>query len=343
MGLGSYQNPYLIAEIGVNHGGDLDKAIEMIDYVAEVGWHCAKFQTYKADKLASKHSPAYWDQAKEPTPSQHELFKKFDKFGLAEYLILSEHCKARGVDFLSTAFDLEAVDELDAIMSFFKVASADITNIPLLRKIASKKKPVILSVGAAEVYEIQRAVFELETHGADYVSLLHCVLNYPTPPEYANLAAIATLARLFPGYEIGYSDHVVPDYEMTALQMSIQMGATVIEKHFTYDRSLTGNDHYHAFDREIGHTFMKKLAAMQELAGTGEISTVSQKSAIRNARRSIVAAETIKKGTVLTEANLTTKRPGSGVPSVYWDDVVGKRAAIDIVEDTVLLWGMFDG
>ena len=343
MDLGRYQQPYLIAEIGVNHGGDLGKAIEMIDQVAEIGWHCAKFQTYKADKLASKNSPAYWDQTKEPTASQHELFKKFDMFGPAEYLILAEHCKARDVDFLSTAFDFEAVDDLNASLPFYKVASADITNIPLLRKIASKNKQVVLSVGAAEVYEIQRAVFELEAHGAVYVSLLHCVLNYPTPPEHANLAAIATLARLFPGYEIGYSDHVVPDEEMTALQMAILMGATVIEKHFTYDRSLTGNDHYHAFDREIGHAFMKKLAAMQELAGTGAISAVSQRSAIRNARRSIVAAETIKKGTILTEANLTTKRPGSGVPSIYWDDVIGKRAATDIAEDTVLLWGMFDG
>lgn len=343
MGLGSYLKPYLIAEIGVNHGGDLDKAIEMINQVAEIGWHCAKFQTYKADKLASKDSPAYWDQAKEPTASQHELFKKFDMFGPEEYMILAKHCKACGVDFLSTAFDLEAVDDLSSSLSFYKVASADITNIPLLRKIASKNKPVVVSVGAAEVYEIQRAVFELETHGAGEISLLHCVLNYPTPSEHANLAAIATLGHLFPGYEIGYSDHVVPDDEMTALQMAIVMGARVIEKHFTYDRSLTGNDHYHAFDRKIGHAFMTKLAEMQELSGTGKISTVSQKSAIRNARRSIVAADTIEKGTLLTEANLTTKRPGWGVPSVYWDDVVGKRAATDIAEDSVLLWGMFDG
>lgn len=343
MALGCYFKPYLIAEIGVNHGGDLGKAIEMIDQVADIGWDCAKFQTYKADKLASKNSPAYWDQTKEPTASQHELFKKFDMFGPEEYLILEEHCKARDVDFLSTAFDSEAVDDLNASLPFYKVASADITNIPLLRKIASKNKPVVLSVGAAEVYEIQRALFELKSHGAADISLLHCVLNYPTPPQNANLAAISTLARIFPDYEIGYSDHVAPDEEMTALQMAIMMGATVIEKHFTYDRSLTGNDHYHAFDIETGHAFMKKLTKMQELAGTGLISTISQKSAIRNARRSIVAANAIKKGAILTEENLTTKRPGTGIPSIYWDDVVGKRAATDIAEDTVLLWGMFNG
>lgn len=340
MSFGSYLHPYLIAEIGVNHGGDLGKAIEMIDQVADIGWHCAKFQTYKADKLASKDSPAYWDQSKEPTSSQHELFKKYDSFGPKEYAALAEHCKTRGVDFMSTAFDLEAVDDLDPLMPFFKVASADLTNVPLLRKVASKKKRVVLSVGAAEIYEIQRAVQELETHGATEVALLHCVLNYPTPAENANLGAIRTLAHTFPGYEIGYSDHVVPDADMSALQLALGMGATIIEKHFTYDRSLTGNDHYHAFDAEIGRAFGTTLKDMQTLAGKGDISTSTQKSAIRNARRSLVAAIPIKEGTIFTEENLTTKRPGSGVPSIYWDDVIGRRASTDIDEDTVIRWGM---
>ena len=341
--LGKYLSPYLIAEIGVNHEGSLEKAKLMIDQIADIGWHCAKFQTYSADKLASKNSPAYWDQTKEPTKTQHELFKKYDAFTLKDYCLLAEHCKRRRIDFLSTPFDNQAVDELSPMMSIIKIASADLTNIPLLRKVASTGKRVVLSIGASEIFEIERAIYELEENGSNGITILHCVLNYPTPPANANLAAIRTLKNKFQKYEIGYSDHIAPDETMSAILTSILMGATVIEKHFTFDRSLPGNDHYHAFDKQIGKEFSQKLRHLQLIAGSGEISAINQRSAVQNARRSIVTTQKIDKGEKFSESNLTTKRPGTGIKSIYWDDIIGLTSTECLEEDTIVNWSMING
>mgnify|MGYP000255213890 CR=1 FL=1 len=189
-----YLNPYVIAEIGVNHEGSLERAKEMIDQVARAGGHAAKFQTYKAATLAAKTtSPAYWDQTKEPTSSQFELFQRWDNFGPAEYAELAAHCKLRGIDFMSTPFSLDAVDMLAPLQKSTKVASADLTNIPLLRKIAKTNTPVIMSVGASSYEEIENSLNVLLEAGAPSVTLLHCILNYPTPQENANIGQIKKL------------------------------------------------------------------------------------------------------------------------------------------------------
>ena len=333
-----YLDPFLIAEIGVNHEGSVERAKQLIEEIAELGWHCVKFQTYKADTLASKNSPAYWDLTEECTATQHELFKKYDQFAEEDYSELARFASECGVEFLSTPFDSSSVSLLDKIQSYFKIASADITNIPLLREVGRTNKHVFLSIGASERWEIRRAIDELKASGSEAVTLLHCVLNYPTPIQFANLGLIQTLKNDFPDCAIGYSDHVKPDRNMECIVQAILMGATVIEKHYTYDRSLQGNDHYHAFDYEIGKSFMQKLKSIQIYAGSGGYDIESQKAAVMHARRSIVAKVRIKSGDVFSEENLITKRPGHGISSINWDEVIGKKASRDILEDDILSW-----
>jgi N-acetylneuraminate synthase len=240
--------PYVIAEIGVNHEGSMSLAKRLIDLAKEGGADAAKFQSYKAETLASKYSPAYWDTSKETTSSQFQLFKKYDSFGPSEYKELALYCDQVGIDFLSTPFDLQAVEFLDPLVPFFKIASADITNVPLLRRVAEKKKTVVLSTGASTVQEIQGALTILQDGGAKSCALLHCILNYPTLDHNAHLKMIQGLKEKFPEFLVGYSDHTLPDSEMTSLFVAYMLGAVILEKHFTHDKNLTGNDHYHAMD-----------------------------------------------------------------------------------------------
>lgn len=331
--------PYIIAEVGVNHEGSIEKARELIALAKEGGADAVKFQTYKAETLASKNSPAYWDLSKEPTASQYELFKKYDKFGEREYEVLVEYCRELGIDFLSTPFDDQAVDFLAPLMPCFKVASADITNFPLLRKIARKTKPVLLSTGASTLDEIEMAIAELEEAGCKSLALLHCVLNYPTLYENAHLNMIEGLQKSFPNHLIGYSDHTLPDENMLILTTAYLKGARIIEKHFTYDKSLQGNDHYHAMDVDDLKHFRKNLELLRKAEGEVHKTPLSSEdSARKNARRSIVLRKAIKKGEILTEGLITCKRPAFGISPVHWDKVIGKKAGSDFSEEHILHW-----
>ncbi len=333
--------PYIIAEIGVNHEGSMSKAKELIELAKLGGAHAAKFQTYKANRIASKQSPAYWDLNSEATTSQFELFKKYDAFGPSDYKELAAHCESVDIDFVSTPFDADAVELLDPLIPFFKIASADITNIPLLRQIASKGKPVVLSTGAATMEEIDAAIALLESCGCTSLSLLHCVLNYPTPEANANLGMITTLAERYSSQTIGYSDHTVPCEEMTALVASVLLGSCIIEKHFTHDKSLPGNDHYHAMDVEDLRNFTARCEKLHTLYGTADKSTLaSEESARQNARRSIVADTDIEAGETILETMITYKRPGTGIPVAAWDDIVGSTAKCPIPQDEVFQWSM---
>ncbi len=331
-----FLNPYLIAEIGVNHGGDLDRAKKLIRLAHEGGAHAAKFQTYKADKLASKETaPAYWDTNEEPTKTQHELFGKYDGFEKKEYEELADYCNQLGIDFLSTPFDLDAVDELNSLMPVIKIASADLTNIPLLRKVASKQKPVLLSVGASSHEEIERSVEILLNSGASSLTLLHCVLNYPTPKEHAQLAQIPVLIKKFGDkVSIGYSDHVRPndDGTMPALETAALAGARVIEKHFTDDKTAKGNDHYHAMNSADLKHFTERLQDYKTLQGGAELDLEVQQMAIGNARRRIFAKEAIAKDSVIDDETLIALRGNQGLEISNWDSVIGKKATRDISE-----------
>lgn len=342
--LGKYRvlesaEPYIIAEIGVNHGGSMDLAKRLIELAKEGGAHAAKFQTYKAHTLASKHSPAYWDLNKEKTTSQYELFKKYDSFGPAEYHALAEHCRRMEIDFLSTPFDDAAVDFLDPLVPFFKIASADLTNIPFLRKIARKGKPVVLSTGASRLGEVDIALRTLAAAGCREVALLHCVLNYPTPDPNAHVSMIAGLRNAYPELVIGYSDHTLPDPAMVTLTTAYLKGARIIEKHFTHDKTLPGNDHYHAMTAEDLRNYFTHLRKIRALEGNEEKAPIpSEEISRENARRSIVLSRSVRAGAVLREEDLTYKRPGTGVSPLHWDAVIGMKAARDLEEDHVLRW-----
>lgn len=338
-----YLHPYIIAEIGVNHGGNLHLARRLIDEAKKGGAHAAKFQSYKADKIASRHSPAYWDVSKETTKSQHELFRKYDSFSEDDYQSLAEHCKKVGIEFLSTPFDLEAVDFLAPMMPVIKIASADITNIPLLRRCASKGKPLIISTGAADLPEIQHAVSQVRQAGAQHIALLHCVLNYPTPPQRAQLEMIRVLRRIFPECIIGYSDHVVPEKGATALEVATLLGATILEKHFTHDKSLPGNDHYHAMNVADLQLFNLKLNDLRVLVGPGYKDLSFEKDARLHARRSLYTARSINAGQKIYEDDLIAKRPGHGISPVHWDDILGRTALRDMPEDTLVTWDAISG
>jgi N-acetylneuraminate synthase len=337
-----YLNPFVIAEIGVNHEGNMHRAHRMIDAIADAGGHCAKFQTYKADLLATKStSPAYWDKTKEPTPSQHDLFQRWDTFGPDEYSALAKHCIARGIVFMSTPFDLEAVDMLAHLMPVIKVASADLTNVPLLRKVARTGLPVILSVGASRPDEIGSAIDYLRIAGASDVTLLHCVLNYPTPPHAAELNQIDALFDLF-GHQcaIGYSDHVPPleNGRMPALEFATIRGSVVLEKHFTDDKKARGNDHYHAMDGADLAKFMDDVRLYRILGGNSPFALSGQQAAIDNARRRIVAQHDLASGSTVTENDLIALRSNIGIEIAHWDTVVGATLARPVTAGLPLEW-----
>jgi N-acetylneuraminate synthase len=337
-----YLNPYVIAEIGVNHEGSLERAKEMIDQVARAGGHAAKFQTYKAATLAAKTtSPAYWDQTKEPTSSQFELFQRWDNFGPAEYAELAAHCKLRGIDFMSTPFSLDAVDMLAPLQKSTKVASADLTNIPLLRKIAKTNTPVIMSVGASSSDEIENSLNVLLEAGAPSVTLLHCILNYPTPQENANIGKIKKLQEMFgERVAIGYSDHVRPEDDGTvpAVEMAVLFGAVVVEKHFTDNKQGVGNDHYHAVDEADLRAFMDKLGVYRTLLGKDEQNLGVQHQAISNARRRVIARRDMEPGYIITEDDLIALRSNVGIEIAHWDDVVGREVKEHTGADLPLEW-----
>jgi len=332
--------PYIIAEIGVNHEGSFEQAIRLIDLAKEGGANAAKFQSYKADTLASKHSPAYWDLEKESTKSQHELFKKYDNFSAEQYIKLSKYCQSVGIEFLSTPFDDESIDFLDPIMPFYKIASADITNLPFLRKVAKRNKPVILSTGASTLGEVGVAIDILKKEGCSEIALLHCILNYPTEDKNAQLAMISSLKKSYPEYVVGYSDHTLPNEKMTSLVTAYLLGAQIIEKHFTNDKMLPGNDHYHSMNIDDLKNFKTIIKKIGILKGVEEIKKPIQTEEIsrKNARRSIVLKLGIKSGEVLTESYLTYKRPGTGISPMYWDDVIGCKVLLDLEQDHILQW-----
>jgi sialic acid synthase SpsE len=330
--------PYVIAEIGVNHEGNLALAKRLIDEAAEAGTDCVKFQTYKADKLASKNSPSYWDLGSEPTTSQHELFKKYDGFDAPEYQALADHAKGRGVAFASTPFDLQAVEILAPVVPYFKVASADITNTLLLDAVAAHQKPVIISTGATYLSEIEEAARRLRKKlPPEAIGIMHCVLSYPTGYEYANLAAIAYLGRVFPEHPIGYSDHTRPDPGMVVLTRAYQLGAVLLEKHFTHDKTLPGNDHYHAMAADDLKRFRSAIALLHQVEGTGEKTVLEvEQLSRRNARRSLVALRSLKSGHVLQPEDLTVKRPAFGLPPSAIEWVIGRQLKRDLAEDDFL-------
>lgn len=332
--------PYIIAEAGVNHEGSMDTAKRLVDEAKEGGADAIKFQTYKADLIAATKSPAYWDTNKEPTRSQHELFSKHDKFWKSEMEELKVYCDKVGIEFMSTPFDTQSATFLNDLMPVFKISSSDITNKPFIEFMSDFDKPLILSTGGSHLYEIQEAASWIENRG-NPLALLHCVLNYPTPDANANLGMIKGLKDSFPQHIIGYSDHTLPK-DMKTCELAAVLGAVIIEKHFTHDKTLPGNDHYHAMDVNDLKRFKSNLNQTFELLGTFEVKALEEEQSARdNARRSLVAMNAIPKGKVITKEDLTFKRPASGISPKNIDCLIGKQAIVDIEKDEILQWNQF--
>lgn len=341
--------PYLIAEMGVNFYDTakqmnitpLEAAKMYIDKAAEAGIDCAKFQSYKAKTIVSKNSPAYWDITKEPTKTQYELFLKHDSFGEEEYRELCEYTHSKGMDFTSTPFDYDSADYLYDMVDFYKISSSDLTNIPFIKHIGAKGKPVFISVGAAYLSEVDEAIRALKEVGCKDIVVFHCVLSYPTDPKDANLKIIETLKKVFPDVRVGFSDHVAPDKTMMTLATAYMLGAEVIEKHFTLDKTLTGNDHYHAGDPEDFKMAISNFKWIDTVIGSGEKKVLDcEKIPRREARRSLVLTRNMKAGEIIQEKDLIPKRPGTGISPKFIDIVVGRKIKKDLEEDTILTWEM---
>jgi sialic acid synthase SpsE len=343
----SHYNPevisgsFIIAEAGVNHEGCIEIAKRLIDEAAEGGADAIKFQSYKAETLASRNSPYYWDITKEPTRSQFELFKKYDSFWKKEYEELKNYCDKAGIEFMSTAFDVESANFLNDLMDVYKISSSDITNLPFIEYQCRFGKPIILSTGASYLWEVQQAVERIEQYGNE-LCLMHCVLNYPTLDENANLGMIKDLISHFPKIIPGYSDHTLPK-DMEVCKTAVLLGAAVIEKHFTHDKTLPGNDHYHAMDKEDLKLFREKLKYTFKILGSFRLTALESEEKSRlNARRSLVALKHIPKGKVIEYEDLTWKRPATGISPKDIEMVIGKKAVKDIAEDEIILWNSLD-
>lgn len=341
--------PYVIAEMGVNFYDTanilkvtpLEAAKMYIDAAAEAGVDCAKFQSYKANTIVSKNSPAYWDVTKEPTKTQYELFLKYDGFGETEYRELCDYTHAKGLDFTSTPFDYASADYLENMVDFYKISSSDLSNLPFIRYIGGKGKPVYISVGAAYLSEVDISLRALKESGCKDIVILHCVLSYPTAPEDANLRIISTLKRVFPDVRVGFSDHVAPDPTMMTLSTAYLVGAEVIEKHFTLDKTLPGNDHYHSGDPEDFKKAIRNFQWIEKVLGSPKKEVLEcEQVPRREARRSLVLTRNMKAGEIIKRNDIMPKRPGTGIPPEFTEIVIGRKVVRDLEEDTVLTWDM---
>jgi N-acetylneuraminate synthase len=340
-GLQAIYPPVIIAEAGVNHEGSIDLAFRLIDDAVAGGADAIKFQTYRAETLAVRDSPAYWDRTKEPTATQRELFAKYDRLWQDDFEVLKRRCDAAGIEFMSTPFDRESATFLAPLVNVFKIASADITSHPFLRLVASFGKPVVLSTGASSIDEIDAALVVLGD--GIPVCLMHCILNYPTSHDDANLGMILDLRARFPTTTPGYSDHTIPDATMSVPLIAALLGARVIEKHMTFDKTLPGNDHYHAMDLQDLRLLRTRLDEAFAIVGERvKRPLASEEAARRYARRSLVTARDLPAGHPIAEVDLTWKRPGTGISPALLADVIGKRTTDAVPADTILDWQLLE-
>lgn len=327
----------IIAEAGVNHNGDYDRAVAMIHAAKAAGADYVKFQTAVPELVISSVAPKaeYQKETTGAEESQLEMCRKIH-LRLEDYAPLAEICREVGIGFMSTPFDLVSIDCLAPLgMDYWKIPSGEITNLPYLRKIARKGGKVILSTGMSELCEVEAALEVLEDNGigrAD-VALLHCNTQYPTPMCDVNLRAMEQLAALHPG-AVGYSDHTVGIEVPVA---AVAMGARIIEKHFTLDRNLPGPDHKASLEPAELASMVSAIRNIELAIGSGEKHVSdSERPNIVVARKSIVAATDIRKGDLLTENNITVKRPGNGISPMKWDSVLGTAAIRDFLADELI-------
>lgn len=325
----------IIAEAGVNHNGNLEFAKKLALTAKNCGADIVKFQTAKLDALVSKHAQMADYQKKNigSEMSQRDMLKKL-LLTYNEFVELSAYCKEIDMCFISTPFDMESIFFLEELgCSMWKIPSGEITNYPYLVKIANTRKDIILSTGMSTLQEVAEALAVLRENSAGKVTLLHCTTNYPTPMEDVNLKAMLTLKDKF-GCPVGYSDHTRGIEVPIA---AVALGAMVIEKHFTLDRTMEGPDHKASLEPNELEAMVKAIRNIEKAMGDGgKAPSESEKANIAVARKSIIAAADIRAGEILTEENLTTKRPGTGISPMRWNEVLGTRAVRDFEEDELI-------
>ena len=328
----------IIAEAGVNHNCDINLALELIKAASEAGADAVKFQTFRADALvtADTSKADYQKQQTESGESQRDMLRRLE-LSEDDHHRLIEACRNHGITFLSTGFDASSLSFLASLdMPVYKIPSGELTNLPLLRQIASYGKPIILSTGMATLDEISASLDALEQAGApkENITLLHCTTQYPTPMENVNLRAMLTLAKSFPEVNVGYSDHTLGIEVPIA---AAAMGACVLEKHFTLDRSMEGPDHAASLEPNELADMVRSVRNIQLALGDGIKQPSADELKTRDvARKSIVAAQKISQGETFTESNLTVKRSGGGISPMLWDQVLGQSATRDYHPDETI-------
>jgi len=335
-------NPiFIIAEIGVNHNGDIDIAKKLIDVAFEADADAVKFQTFFTEDHISREAPvAEYQNKSSSIKTQFELVKKLE-LKKDDFLNLKKYAEGLGLIFLSTPFDFKSVDLLmDLDISSFKIGSGDLTNKPLLEKIAQTGKPVILSTGMANLSEIKEAVGWLVSNGCKTYSLMQCTSSYPTEIKDCNLMAIKSLQKQF-DVPIGYSDHTINSISSI---LSVGLGVKFIEKHITLDHTMNGPDHSMSMEPDEFKQFVQNIKNAQDALGDDIKETLPCEENVKKlARKSIVALTNISQGTLLDYHNIGIKRPGTGIPPKIIENIIGKKAAHDISEDSLLTWNDFEG
>lgn len=328
---------FIIAEAGVNHNGSLKLAKQLIDVAADAGVDAVKFQTFRADKLVSKtaQKAQYQKQTTDVSESQYEMIKKLELDETAHHELI-DYCKTKNILFLSTPFDHESIELLNNLgMNIFKIPSGEITNLPYLRHIGSLCKEIILSTGMADLGEIEDTLDVLIASGTpkEQITVLHATTEYPCPIEEVNLRAMQTIERAF-GVKVGYSDHTNGIEVPIA---AVAMGASVIEKHFTLDKTMEGPDHKASLEPHELNAMVCAIHNIEKALGDGiKKPSASETKNMNIARKSIVASCFITQGEFLSTDNITVKRPGNGINPMRWDEIIGTVAKQDYYEDELL-------
>jgi len=335
--IGEGESCFIIAEAGVNHNGDVNLARKLIDVAKDAGADAVKFQTFKAEEVVTRRAEKarYQKKITGAQESQYDMLRKLE-LSEEEHLALKSYTEKKRIVFLSTPYDKRSVEFLSQLgVAAFKVSSADITNHPLLYHIAEKYLPIILSTGMSTLGEIEEALEAIVSRGNNQVILLHCNFNYPARMEDVNLRAMITLKQAF-GFPVGYSDHTMGIEVPLA---AVALGAVVIEKHLTLDRQLPGPDHLASLEpAELGEMVAKIRNIEQALGSPIKRPSGGEVQNRESCRRSIVAADDIPQGAVITGGMLAAKRPGTGIPPKYIEALVGLKATCNIQKDDLITW-----
>ena len=324
---------FVIAEAGVNHNGDINLAKQLIKKAAWAGADAVKFQTFKAEKLVSKNAEKA-DYQKETTGSEEEQYEMIKELELEKHKELMKYCEKNEILFMSSAFDLASIDKLHKLgLEIWKIPSGEITNLPYLKKIGSLKQRVIMSTGMANLSEIESALDVLKKAGTKNITILHCNTEYPTPMKDVNLNAMQTIKDAFK-LPVGYSDHTLGIEVPIA---AVAKGAEVIEKHFTLDKDMKGPDHRSSLEPEELKSMVDSIRNIEKALGNGiKKPSQSERKNKPITRKSLVANKAIKEGEIFCRENLAIKRPGTGINPMRWEEILGKKAKRDFIEDELI-------